>query len=167
MQIEIILDSKKLEAAIGRMRGPEVYRIVRGALTRAAYAARARAVRRFASQGIGKSIFGRKDSGAYKLITVSEFRQQGDTLIGALRAVGLAAMQETGGQTKPYVIVPKKVTTLRYVVAGALQFSGVVERPSGTPIVARPFMRQAIGQLQDDAIADIRRDLAGLWERAA
>jgi hypothetical protein len=80
MQLSITVDSKAVEAAVGRMLGPAPIQSMKNALEKQAAEARKATVRGFVSRGIGKGIFGRNDSGAWKLITVKETRVSGDNV---------------------------------------------------------------------------------------
>jgi hypothetical protein len=61
---------------------------------------RKEAVHRFTQRGVGRGLFGRKDTGAYKLINArSEIK--GDLVRLEVELKGFAALQEKGGHTNP------------------------------------------------------------------
>jgi hypothetical protein len=172
VQISITLDTKALAAAIGRMRGPEVARIELRALEKHVNEARKETVRGFVSHSIGKGIFGRNASGAWKIITVDKARIQGDTASVKISLKGLAALQEVGGRIRPHVIKPKRAKVLAFGVAGGFGFGGdmvfakIVKHP-GAMVPKHESLRPAAEKVLVGAIEDIRRDIAALWEKAS
>jgi len=66
------------------------------------------AVSLFISRGVGRAIFGRRSSGAYKIINVKSVIAQ-KRVVMALEVKGFAALQEQGGQTKAHTIRAEKV----------------------------------------------------------
>ena len=172
MQLEIILDSKALEAAIGRMRGPAVNRAITASLERRANDARREAVRVFTSASIGKGIFGRNDRGAWKIITLGRIQQQGDTISMALKAAGLAALQETGGRIKPHVIKPKRAKVLAFASPGGFGFGGemafapIVHHPGAT-VPRHVALVPAAEKIPAQVVEDVRKALVALWTAAA
>ena len=172
MKLSITLDTKALAAAVGRMRGPEVVRIQVRAMEKHAHVARGETVRGFVSAGIGKGIFGRNDSGAWKIITVSKPVIQGDSVALKITLKGLAALQETGGRIRPHIIKPKRAKMLAFASPGAAGFGGdlifakLVHHPGAT-VPKHESLRAAAAKILPSAIEDIRRDLVALWEKAA
>jgi hypothetical protein len=170
--IEITLDDAAVRSAIGRFGGPEVNRIVASAIETRATEARAVAVRGFVQHGIGKGIFGRKDAGAWKLITASPVTMSGDSVAVMLTAKGFAGLQETGGRIKPHVIKPRRKTVLAFAVAGGFGFGGdlvftrLVHHPGAT-VPRHPALLPAAQKIPALVVADVRRELDALWTRAA
>lgn len=83
------------------------------ALKRAGEEPKRLAVGGFVSRGIGKGIFGRNATGAYKIIKVGAVETKGSTFVLALELRGFAALQEQGGRTKAHDIFPRKKKALR------------------------------------------------------
>lgn len=83
------------------------------AMKRVARVPRLLAVQRFTSQGVGKGIFGKNNSGAFRIIKTGAVATQGGTFVLSLELRGFAAMQDQGGRTKPHWIVPKNRKALR------------------------------------------------------
>jgi hypothetical protein len=172
MKLEISIDSKALSAAISRMRGPELLRLSGIAIEKHAKTAREAAVRAFVSRGIGKGIFGRNDSGAWKIITLSPIKVSGGSVSVTLAAGGLAGMQETGGHTRPHEIRPKRAKMLVFAVAGGFGFGGdmafakVVHHPGGV-VHKHPALVPAAEKIMPLALEDIRKAVVALWQKAA
>ena len=173
MQFSITLDTKALAAAIGRMRGPEVIRIQTRALEKHANEARKETVRGFVSHSIGKGIFGRNASGAWKIITLEPAKVQGENVSVKLTLKGLAALQEAGGRIKPHEIRPKNPKKmLAFASAGGFGFGGdlvfakIVSHPGAT-VPKHESLKPAAEKVLIRAMQDIQRDLAALWERSA
>lgn len=172
MQLSITLDTKALTAAIGRMRGPEVVRIQTRALEKHANEARKATVAGLVSRSIGKGIFGRNPSGAWKLVTVSKPVVQGDNVALKITLKGLAALQEVGGRIKPHIIKPKRAKMLAFAAAGGFGFGGdlvfakIVHHPGAT-VPKHESLKPAAAKVLVAAMQDIQRDLAALWNRAA
>lgn len=166
MNLEITLDDAAIRAAIGRYGGSAVAQIIRPSLERRANDARREAVRAFVSRGIGRGIFGRNDSGAWKLITLSPTQMSNDGLSLTLKAGGLAGMQETGGRTRPHIIKPKRAKVLAFAVAGEMAFAKIVNHPGGT-VKQYPALRPAAEKIVAQVLADVAPALLALWEGRA
>lgn len=68
---------------------------------------RREAVSLFIKRGVGRGIFGKRDSGAYRIIKVATVLRQ-STIVQALELRGFAALQETGGRTLAHKIRAEK-----------------------------------------------------------
>lgn len=107
-----------------------------------------------AQRGILRNLLGPKGQGPVfgnwkkpgdGLIQVISPRIVGDSVISGIRAVGLAAIQELGGRTKPHRIVVgkgKRALTLKGFVH---PFAHSVNHP-GSVVPARPFLEDAVRQ---------------------
>ena len=173
LALSLTLDSKALAAALGRMTGPDVVRIQTRALEKRANDARKETVRGFVSRGLGRRIFGGgRDSGAWKIVTVSKPVVQGNDAGLKITLRGFAALQETGGRIRAHVIKPKRAKVLAFGVAGGFGFGGdmvfakVVHHP-GANVRKYESLRPAAEKVLAGAIEDIRRDMAALWNGQA
>lgn len=166
MKLEIAIDDKAIKAAVARLNPAAFSKIIRPSLERRANDARKEAVRLFVSRGIGRGIFGKRDSGAWKIIKLSPVTESGGNMSLKLQAVGLAALQETGGRIKPHRIPRTGSTLMAFQMAGALQFATVVQHP-GASVAKYPALQPAAAKIPAAVIADIQPAIAALWERAA
>jgi hypothetical protein len=166
--LEVTIDTRALSAAIDRVTGPEFRRSFLRALEKRSSEARTAGVREFTQHGIGRRIFGWANEGAYKIITLLPTRVDGDSIVATLRAVGLAALQETGGRIRPHLIKPKRASILAFETRGAAGFGGdlafarLVHHPGGA-LPKHPALLPAAEKVPAIALEDIRRDLAALW----
>lgn len=107
--------------------------------------ARAAAINRFISRGVGRRVFGQKVKGAVGLIKVTPARMFGGRYVGALQARGLAAIQDQGGRTSPHTIAPKNAKFLVYrTKAGVLHVTDKPVHHPGAQHPAMPFLNEAI-----------------------
>lgn len=172
MKLTVTLDSRALRAAVGRMRGPEVQKIMLRALEIRGNDVRKETVREFVRHGIGKGIFGHADAGAWKQIKLEKGKVQAESVSVKIRLTGFPALQETGGRIRPHVIKPKNKKYLAFPVAGGFGFGGdlvftkLVNHP-GANVPKHEALKPAVQRALVAATEDIRRDLAALWNRAA
>jgi hypothetical protein len=166
VNLEITIDDKAIRAALARVGGTALNKIIRPSLERRANDARKEAVKAFVSRGIGRGIFGRNDSGAWKMIRLSPVVESGSNLSLKLSAVGFAALQETGGRIKPHRIQARKGGVLAFVTGGTLAFAKFVNHP-GASVPKYPALQPAAEKIPAAVIADIQPLIAALWEKAA
>lgn len=103
-------------------------------------------------------VFGNWKKPGDGLIQVMSPRIVGDSVISGLRAVGLAALQETGGRTKAHRIEVgpgKKALTLKGFVH---PFAVFVKHP-GSLVPARPFLQDAIRKNEGLILREIEKAL--------
>lgn len=136
------------------------------ALRRTGTAVQGTAVDLFRQRGIGRTVFGKKASGARKLIRRSKLRVTEGVLEQPITVIGMAAIQERGGRFKPHVIVPKNRKALRFGVAGAFGFGGdavfsrgEVQHP-GASHPAMPFLAQAAARNMTKFRQEVDAELA-------
>lgn len=166
MKIEITLDDKAIKAALARIGGPALNKILRPSLEKRANEARREAVKTFVSRGIGRGIFGRNAAGAWKMIKVSKVTESGGNLSLKMEATGLAGLQEMGGRIKPHVIKPKRGGVLAFQMAGELAFAKFVNHP-GAQVKQVPALKPAAEKIPGQVIADVQPQIAALWGKAA
>lgn len=165
-QFSIVIEDAGLKAALARFGGPAVARVMKPFFERRGNDARREAVKVFVARGIGRGIFGRNDSGAWKIIQLSKVEESGGNLSMKLSAVGLAGLQEVGGRIAPHVIEPKNRKALKFAVAGELAFAAVVNHPGAT-VKKYPALVPAAEKLLRLVAEDGRAALAALWSKAA
>lgn len=162
MDISIQIDSAAVTAAVGRLQGPEVTRLLVRSLEIAANRARTAAVREFTAHSIGRKLFGRRDRGAFKIIQLEPIRAEGDTVTATLKALGLAAIQEQGGRIKPHIIKPRRAKVLAYAQAGAPAFARIVHHPGAT-MPAHPALVPEAQKIPAEVVAEVQAALEALW----
>jgi hypothetical protein len=164
--IGIAIDDKALTSAIARFGSDAVTKIIVPSLERRANEARREAVQTFASQGVGRGIFGGRESGAYKIITLAPIELANGGIVARLRASGFARLQETGGRTKRHFIRRRKrykgLKALAFSGGGEQRFAAWVNHPGGQ-VKKYPALEPAAKKAQGLVLEDIRVKLAALW----
>lgn len=128
----------------------------------------------FAQSGIGRGLLGKGDFGpvsgfarASKSLIRSETRvMPNGSVVGKLIAVGMAALRETGGRTKPHVI---KVGSNK----GALTLKGFIKpfamsvHHPGSKIPAHPYLEAALRRNEARIRQEIERAITKAYEKFA
>jgi hypothetical protein len=143
-----------------------LHREVANAFRRGARRIEKRAEDRFTTRGVGRRLFGRKKAGARKLFSVSRVKTQGGVLSAEITVKGLAAIQETGGVTRPHLIKPGK-----FLLKGVPVL--VFRTPRGLVITSKPVrhpgaMHPAIPSLAPEfeaGIPDVTREVEAAVEK--
>ena len=132
-------------AALTRF-GSDLNKAIASGMRSGMTSARFRAIAKFQSRGIGRSVFGKKgDKAARGMIKVGKVKISGSSYIASLTATGLAAIQETGGHFKPHLIAPKNAKALVYrTKAGVLHVSTKPVMHPGATHPRMPFLTEAI-----------------------
>lgn len=123
---------------------------------------RKRAERAIEGTPLGRALWGAraKPDAPGLFLNITETKT-GATKIGLVLR-GLAAMQETGGKTKPHTIRPRRGDFLVFDVGGATVFAREVEHP-GSEIAKRPVASSTF----DKALPGIELAVANGVERLA
>ena len=110
------------------------------------------AIERIPQKGIGRKIWGQKNTGLKKLVRVGKVDEVGDNMQGTVTAAGLAGLIEEGGRTEEHDIKPRRGGRLLARRAGenhgrvffvkAGRFVGPIQRkkrrPKGTVVIQHP-----------------------------
>lgn len=122
--------------------------------------ARATAINAFLRRGVGRRIFGQRPKGAFGLIKVIPAKMSGDRYVGALQAVGFAAIQDRGGRTAAHDI-PKsakdKVLALR--TGGFVNVKNEPLHHLGATHPAMPFLEDSIQKAAPRVAREIEREI--------
>lgn len=111
-----------------------------------------RAVETIPKDGIGRRIWGQKNSGLKKLVRAGKVEEVGDNMQGTVTAAGLAGLIEEGGRTEKHEIKPRRGGRFLARRAGenhgraffvkAGRFIGPIQkrkrRPKGTVTIEHP-----------------------------
>lgn len=122
---------------------------------------RTRTLNEFRSFGIGRSIFGRRKSGANSLIKRDRVRKTSDGYLFGWTLKGLLAMSERGARTKPHQIRPKLERVLKFTAGGETVFARSVAHP-GAPIAARPSFDPSFRAELPGILSSIETELANV-----
>lgn len=140
--------------------GASINPAVKRGLWKGSRITRAVFIARFTSRGVGKGIFGKKKSGAYKIVRTRVVGPRGNVFILALELRGFAALQETGGRTKKHPIAAKNAKALKLKVPSiGVVLRRVVEHP-GSRIAADPSGPRAFEASSSRIQAEIDKALS-------
>lgn len=135
------------------------------------------AVRRFTASGVGRGIFGRKPSGAFKLIH-AEASIAGDLVRTEVELKGFAALQEKGGHTNPprrggRIFAKRPGRFLRLKVAGGIS-NTFLRRGAAAKAAAGGVFRASVPHpgatikrvpFATESILSVQRQINAIWER--
>lgn len=157
MSVEARLDASEVEAFL-RAVGPKARAGVKRALRRMGTRVQRAMVERFRQRGIGRQLFGRKASGARKMIKRSRLRETALDLVQPVEISGLAALQERGGTTAGHTIRPRRAPLLVFRVSGRPIFATKVDHP-GSHMPAIPFAEKAASDTRGEFGGEIAKEV--------
>jgi hypothetical protein len=105
--------------------------------------------------GLGNRIWGKNGSGLNKIVTLVKSRAAGGQVETGIKLKGMAAMIESGGQTKPHIIKGKPYLAFPGKGGSGFTITKRVNHP-GAPVRRHDFARQALdrdGQKINAAVA--------------
>lgn len=135
------------------------------ALRRTGTAVQATAIEEAIKRGVMRRVFGKKSSGARKIIRRSKLRIRDGAIEQPITVTGLAAIQERGGRTEPHIIKPKLRKVLKFGIAGIAGFGGdavfatEVNHPGGNH-PAMPFLERAAARHMSRFREEVEVELA-------
>ncbi len=143
---------RRVPAAMGR------------ALRRVGTAVQGEMIKLSRERGVMRRVFGKKASGARKLISKRKLRTVGDGIEQPIKIVGLAAIQEQGGRTAPHRIRPSRGNLL--VIGGKPIFAPDGVQHQGANMPAFPFADRAAqrhgGRLKEEMEKELGKLRASL-----
>ena len=138
--------------------GQAMQRTIRNAFRRGANRIGADAKKRFRGRGVGR-IWAKRVKGLP--ISVGRARITEGSAEIDITAKGLAALQETGGRTKPHAIKPRSVKALAFSAGGKHVFARSVRHP-GSQIARIPSVDQALDAGAGKVMDEIERAVDAL-----
>lgn len=117
-----------------------------------------------ASEGIGRSIWGKKPRGLTRVVQEIRPEKTGDELISGVRLKGIPAMIEEGGRIQTHKI---KATPKRPIASKARGFfsKGPVTHP-GMSLAARHYGEHALTRETPSIVEDMNREIGIALEKA-
>jgi hypothetical protein len=160
------ITTRELAGAFRKIADRELPRAQKNGARRGLRAGRKLILAELPKRGVLRSIFGKKKSGLNVLVKVNQVRPRGDGFASSIELRGLAALQETGGHTKPHDIGPLRKKALRFNAGGVSHFSREPVHHPGSRVPAAPVGPRVIGPTAQRILEEISKDFAAFVAKA-